>query len=82
MIVHDGSYFPYIDIIIQNLHHYVDELIDTISSYAGKGYSSMETIFTGIQQNEYKYVLLLEEKMPNGTEKNIGDDFVKVVFGY
>lgn len=31
MIVHDGTHFPYIDIIVQNLHHYVDTLIDTIN---------------------------------------------------
>ena len=76
MIVHDGSYFPYIDIIIQNLHHYVDVLIDTINFYLGKGYTSIETIYTILLQQEYQYLCLLE------TKDDIDDDFLNVVLGY
>lgn len=82
MIVHDGSHFPYIDIIVQNLHHYVDTIIDTINLYAGKGYSTSNTIFTTLQQKEYRYSISLEEKGSDGKAKVIGDDFAKVVLGF
>ena len=82
MIVHDGSYFPYINIITQNLHYYVDTLIDTINLYASKGYSTINTVFTALQQKEYRHIALLEEKGTNGQVKAIGADFVDVVLGY
>ena len=81
MVVHVGSHFPYIDIIVQNLHHYVDSLIDTINIYAGQGYQSINTIYTAMQQNEYKHILLLELKEKDGTPKDIVNDFVAVVLG-
>jgi len=82
MIVHDGTHFPYIDIIVQNLHYYVDTLIDTFNLYAGNGYSSIWTIYTLLQQKEYRYFLALEEKDVNGSPKQIGSDYVAVVLGY
>lgn len=82
MIVHDGSHFPYIDIIVQNLHHYVDSLIDTINIYIGKGYTSIETIYTVLQQKEYRYFCSLEEKEQDSSPKKIDEDFVAVIFGY
>ena len=82
MIVHDGSHFPYIDVIVQNLHHYVDSLIDTINIYAGKGYTSIKTIYTALQQKEYRYLRSLERKEQDGSPKKIGEDFVAVIFGY
>lgn len=82
MIVHDGSYFPYIDIIVQNLHYYIDSLIDTINLYAGKGYRSIEAIYTALQQQEYKYMLLLDEKAADKTAKKIDADSFPIVLGY
>lgn len=82
MIVHDGSHFPYIDVIVQNLHHYTDTLINTIDLYGGKGYRSLNTIFTALQQKEYRHTLLLEEKGADGKPKAIGDDFAQVVLGF
>ena len=82
MIVHDGSHFPYIDIIVQNLHHYVDTLIDTINLYANNGYSNLNTIFMTLHQKEYRYSILLEEKGPDKKPKVINNDFAKVVLGF
>ena len=82
MIVHDGSYFPYIGIIVQNLHYYIDCLIDTINFYAGKGYRSIEAIYTALQQQEYKYMLLLDKKAADGTVKRIDADSFLIVLGY
>ena len=81
MIVHDGSHFPYIDIIVQNLHYYVDSLIDVINLYAGRGYSSIETIYTVLQQREYQHLLALEAKENDGSPKKVLDDFPSVVLG-
>lgn len=82
MIVHDGSHFPYIDIIVQNLHHYVDVLIDTINLYTGSGYPSINTAYTTLQQKEYRYLLSLEKKGTDGALKKIDADFAEVVLGY
>lgn len=82
MIVHDGSHFPYIDIIVQNLHHYVDVLIDTINLYTGSGYPSINTTYTTLQQKEYRYLLSLEKKGTDGALKKIDADFAEVVLGY
>ena len=83
MIVHDGSHFPYMNIIVQNLHYYVDLLIDTIIQCANKGYDSLDTIYYYIQQKEYRYILLLEEVDGNKKTKKIDtSDFSSVVLGY
>ena len=50
MIVHDGSHFPYIELVVQNLHFYVDNLIDTINYYVGKGYKSLDIIYTNVKR--------------------------------
>lgn len=80
MIVHDGTYFPYINVIVQNLHYYVDAMIDTIGFYFSVGFSEVETIYTALQHKEFRYTLLLEEK-ESGGPKPIGDDFISVVLG-
>lgn len=81
MIVHDGSHFPYIDIIVQNLHYYVDTLVDTINLYACNGYHSINTIYTALQQKEYRYTLSLEEKGSDGKSQKIDTDFAEVILG-
>lgn len=81
MIVHDGSYFPYIDLIVQNLHFYIDSLIDTINFYVGKGYDSLEVIYTLLSYNEFKHQMILELKDNSNKALLIGDDFASVVLG-
>lgn len=58
------------------------QLIDTINIYAGKGYTSIKTIYTALQQKEYRYLRSLEKKEQNGSPKKIDEDFVAVIFGY
>lgn len=60
MIIHDGSDFPFTDIIVQNLHYYVDTLIFTINSYMNIGYSTFQEIYTTIQRKEYDIYEYLE----------------------
>lgn len=81
MIVHDGSHFPYVEIIVQNLHHYVDCLIDIINIYAGKGYTPISTIYTAVQQDEYRCLIQLEEKENDGSPKQITSDFINTILG-
>ena len=82
MIVHDGTHFPYINIIVQNLHYYVDQLIDTINLFANRGYHSLNIIYTVLQHNEYEYWSYLEKKDTDGSSKITDSDFLKIVLGY
>lgn len=75
MYVHDGDLFPYKDIIIQNLHYYVDVLIDTINDYINNGYNSTNTIYTLLLQKELRNLLELES-VGNRNEK-----WVRIVLG-
>lgn len=79
--MHDGTFFPYISIIVQNLHFYVDSLIDSVTAFAGMGYDSILSIFSALQQTEYKRLLLLDKKGTDGKPLAITDDFVAVVLG-
>lgn len=81
MIVHDGSHFPYIDLIVQNLHFYIDSLIDTINFYVGKGYDSLEVIYTLLSRREFEYQMILEKKDNNKKPLSIDEDFVTTVLG-
>ena len=81
MIVHDGTHFPYINIIVQNLHFYVDTLIDTINAYANNGYTSIDTIYSAIQKEELDHLLILEEKIDKNTPAPITNNFSSIILG-
>ena len=81
MIVHDGSHFPYIELVVQNLHFYVDNLIDTINYYVGKGYESLDIIYTMLGNKEFSYQMILEKTDGNKKALPIGDDYIDVVLG-
>lgn len=81
MIVHDGSHFPYIDLVVQNLHFYVDNLIDTINYYVGKGYESLDIIYTMLSNKELSYQIILEKIDGSKNALPIGDDYIEVVLG-
>ena len=82
MIVHDGSHFPYIELIVQNLHLYVDNLIDTINDYVGNGYTSLDTIYTKLSNDEFGYQMMLEKMDNNKNSLPIQDDFIEIVLGH
>lgn len=81
MIVHDGSHFPYIDLVVQNLHFYVDNLIDTINFYVGKGYETLDIIYTMLSNKELSYQMILEKTDSRKNALPIGDDYIEVVLG-
>ncbi len=80
MVVHDGNYMEYNRVIIQNLHFYVDCLIEMINHYAGLGYRNTKNIFSAINMKEYKYLMILEEVDSDKLPKTINDiDFISTV---
>lgn len=81
MIVHDGSHFPYIDLVVQNLHFYVDNLIDTINYYVGKGYESLDIIYAKLSNKEFSYQMILEKTDDSKKALPIGGDYIEVVLG-
>lgn len=80
MIVHDGSHLPYVDLILQNLHFYIDTLIDTIFQYVNRGYKSLSSIYSCLEHKEYQYLQLLDVK-ENESEFVNCDNYVKVILG-
>lgn len=59
MIVHNGSFMPYLDTITENLHYYVDSLIDTIIDYYIHGIDDNESIYRDIINDETLYFINL-----------------------
>ena len=55
MIVHSGSYMPYLSIIIENLHFYVDVLFDTLIEYYHLGLLKHTSIYKDILSKETSY---------------------------
>lgn len=55
MIVHSGSYMPYLSIIIENLHYYVDVLFDTLIEYYHFGLVKHTSIYRDILSKETSY---------------------------
>lgn len=59
MIVHNGSSMPYRDIIIENLHYYVDVLIDTLIEYYNIGIITHTSIYKNILNEQANYYVVL-----------------------
>ena len=55
MIVHSGSYMPYLSIIIENFHFYVDVLFDTLIEYYHLGLLNHTSIYKDILSKETSY---------------------------
>lgn len=59
MIVHSGVYLPYIEVILENLHFYVDTLFQTLIEYYHIGMTDNESIYLDIMTNEMNYYFSL-----------------------
>lgn len=55
MIVHNGSYMPYVNMIAENLHFYVDELLDVLVEYYHIGITNNSSIYKNISCEEVSY---------------------------
>lgn len=65
MIVHDGSHSVYIELIIQNLHFYLDTLIDTIYASQTQGYENIHSIFKSMGETEKRFINIFDESSFN-----------------
>ena len=65
MIVHDGSHSVYIELIIQNLHFYLDTLIDTIYASQKQGYENIHSIFKSMGETEKRFINIFDESSFN-----------------
>ncbi len=55
MIIHSGFYMPYRNMVIENLHYYVDTLLDTLIEYYHFGLLSHQSIYHDIICEQSKY---------------------------
>lgn len=76
MIVHDGSHLPYINNIIENLHFYVDSMLDFMILQAKGGMSNPKAIFSAARVQEKNTLDLLSRKHTALNDK----EFVSTVF--
>lgn len=64
MIVHSGKHMPYLNVILGNLHYYVDAMFDILIEYYHLGFEDNHNVFYHIQKEEMKHwdLLGLDEK--------------------
>ena len=87
MIVHSGAYMPYRDMIVENLHFYVDVLLDTLIEYYHIGLLNHTSIYKNICIEEAEYYVSLGIPLNgNGKQTAIAiseDNALKLIFnGY
>lgn len=83
MIVHNGEHLPYLNIILGNLHYYVDAMFDALIEYYHMGIESNRIIFYDIEKEEMLYwkVLGLDEKGKKVEGKEITEEnYKKIIF--
>ncbi len=69
MIVHNGSYMPYRDSIVENLHFYIDALIDLLIEYYHLGIINHESIYRDILKDEAIHLSKLGKILDNDKKK-------------
>lgn len=72
MIVHDGSQTVYIELIIQNLHFYLDSLIDIIYLSYTHRYRNIVSIFKNIYEIEKRFLNIF-------TSSSFNDDDLRLL---
>lgn len=86
MIVHNGEHMPYLDIILGNLHYYIDAMFDLLIEYYHLGINKNQYIFYRIQKEEVRYwnILGLDEKGKKITPQEITElNYPTIIFnGY
>lgn len=76
MIVHDGKHLPYLTEILENLHFYVDEMIEYLLNCMIMGITNPNTAITYARVKEKEIMGILDNKsIPLSDE-----DFMKLVF--
>ena len=83
MIVHNGEHLPYLNIILGNLHYYVDAMFDALIEYYHMGIECNRIIFYDIEKEDMLYwkVLGLDEKGKKVEGKEITEEnYKKIIF--
>jgi len=76
MIVHDGDTFPFLNLILQNLHFYIDEIIDIFCEKNKEGFVEASSIIMQLAQREQKYLAGIDSA-PSFDERN----YVRLILG-
>ena len=69
MIVHNGSYMPYRDSIVENLHFYIDTLLDFLIEYYHLGIINHDSIYRDILNDEAIHISKLGKSLVNDKKK-------------
>ncbi|MCM1495146.1 MAG: hypothetical protein NC089_05040 [Bacteroides sp.] len=83
MIVHSGKHMPYLDIILGNLHYYIDAMFDLLIEYYHLGIKKNQYIFYHVQKEEMRYwnILGLDEKGRKITTQEITEsNYSTIIF--
>ena len=83
MIVHNGEHMPYLDIILGNLHYYIDAMFDLLIEYYHLGIKKNQYIFYHVQKEEVRYwnILGLDEKGKKITPQEITElNYSTIIF--
>ena len=75
MIVHDGSHLPYINNIIENLHFYVDDLLEYMIKCFGKGFIDPNAILSDARIKEKRALDILGDK----TNLMTDNQFIEII---
>ena len=62
MIVHDGSHMPYIENILENLHFYVDDLLEFMITCIGEGIKDPDAMLSSARIKEKRKLDILGDK--------------------
>lgn len=76
MIVHDGSTLPFLEVILQNLHFYIDTIVDTFCTLSDDKFTSSHSIIMHLIKNENLYLSKLTESTAFSK-----DNYVSLILG-
>ena len=83
MIVHSGEYMPYLNVILGNLHYYVDAMFDVLIEYYHLGIEENQNVFYHVQKEEIRHwsFLGIDDKGKKVNAKEItADNYSKIIF--
>ena len=76
MIVHNGRTLPFLEVILQNLHFYIDTIVDTFCALNDEEFTDSSSIIMHLIKNEQLYLSKLNEVTTFSK-----DNFVSCILG-
>ena len=83
MIVHNGEYMPYLNVILGNLHYYIDAMFDLLIEYYHLEIEHNNNIFYHVQKEEMQYwnCLGLDDKGKKIVSREIdASNYAEIIF--